>query len=198
MKRIFALSLFVSAFAFALPAWAAPARSVQPSVAAEKAASVPAAMIKETEASVAEEYILPYPGILPDHPLYILKKLRDRIMEKLIADPVRKMEFYTLQADKYIQMGVFLAAKNNESLVVPTMTSGEGFMQTAVDKATSLKQEGRDVPPYIVEKFTKALIKHNAVVSDLMSQTTEEKKTQFDGIQNQIRILQEEVAKLKS
>ena len=46
------------------------------------------------------EYVLPYPGILPTHPLYFLKIVRDRIIELLISDRVNKAEFYILQADK--------------------------------------------------------------------------------------------------
>ncbi len=54
------------------------------------------------------EYNLPYPGILPDHPLYFLKQLRDKILDFLITDPVKKAEFYILQADKRLSMGIAL------------------------------------------------------------------------------------------
>ncbi|HSW97310.1 MAG TPA: hypothetical protein VLF89_05800, partial [Candidatus Saccharimonadales bacterium] len=33
------------------------------------------------------QYDLPYPGLLPDNPLYSLKVLRDKIVEFFISDP---------------------------------------------------------------------------------------------------------------
>ncbi|MBI3576483.1 hypothetical protein HY086_00365, partial [Candidatus Gottesmanbacteria bacterium] len=59
------------------------------------------------------EYLLPYPGILPDNPLYFLKAARDKIIEFLIADPVRKAEFYILQSDKRLGMTSMLLEKGN-------------------------------------------------------------------------------------
>ncbi len=44
------------------------------------------------------EYALPYPGILPDNVLYNLKVFRDKVFEFLIIDPVKKADFYLLQA----------------------------------------------------------------------------------------------------
>ncbi len=46
------------------------------------------------------EYALPYPGLLPDSPLYILKAIRDRIIEVLISDTMKKANFELLAADK--------------------------------------------------------------------------------------------------
>lgn len=130
------------------------------------------------------EYSLPYPGILPDHPLFFLKRLRDQIMEKLIADPVRKIEFYVLQADKYMNMGVFLIAKNNEALAVETMISGAKRMGLAISAAVALKDGGKEVPTYLVEKLTNALAKYKEV------------SIGYPGVMNEITKLGEELAKL--
>ncbi len=54
------------------------------------------------------DYTLPYPGILPDNPLYPLKAFRDRMVSVLIADPVKKSLFNLLQADKRLQSAVYL------------------------------------------------------------------------------------------
>ena len=45
------------------------------------------------------DYALPYPGILIDHPLYFLKNIRDLIMERIITEPGKKVEFAILQSD---------------------------------------------------------------------------------------------------
>ena len=36
------------------------------------------------------DYELPYPGLLPDSPLYFLKISRDRLIEFMIGDPIKK------------------------------------------------------------------------------------------------------------
>src|SRR3989304_6415715 len=50
-------------------------------------------------------YQLPYPGILPDHPLYTLKAVRDRIQVFLTRDNLKKAEIYLLYSDKRLAMG---------------------------------------------------------------------------------------------
>lgn len=42
--------------------------------------------------SASVDYKLTWPGILPDQPLYKLKVLRDKIISKLIFDPIKKIE----------------------------------------------------------------------------------------------------------
>jgi hypothetical protein len=46
------------------------------------------------------EYYLPYPGLLPDNPLYYLKAIRENIQKFFISDPLRKAQFDLLQANK--------------------------------------------------------------------------------------------------
>ena len=60
------------------------------------------------------EYTLPYPGILPDSPLYFLKTARDKIVSFLISDPLKKAEFNLLAADKRLNSGIFLFNKGKE------------------------------------------------------------------------------------
>src|SRR5688572_7269837 len=50
-------------------------------------------------------YYLPYPGILPDHPLYFLKMMRDRVVEWSLFRPERKAEYFMFLADKRIGAG---------------------------------------------------------------------------------------------
>src|SRR3989344_3906165 len=59
-------------------------------------------------------YVLPYPGMLPDSPLYKIKVLRDKVTAYLISDPQKKAEFYLLQTDK--QMGMILPLINKKNI----------------------------------------------------------------------------------
>ncbi len=62
----------------------------------------------------ASDYALPYPGILPNHPLYPLKQLRDNTLELLTRDNLKKAELHLLSADKKLQMGKVLGEKYND------------------------------------------------------------------------------------
>ena len=54
-------------------------------------------------------YNLPYPGLLPDSPLYITKIARDRITDFLTRDNLKKAELYLLYSDKRASMSLVLA-----------------------------------------------------------------------------------------
>lgn len=86
------------------------------------------------------EYALPYPGILPDHPLYVFKKIRDAILEFLIVDPVRKAEFYILQADKRLAMALAYAQKDRSVSVPPLILESVGFHAKALDLLSGTKE----------------------------------------------------------
>lgn len=127
----------------------------------------PSLSFQEATPPAKIEYTLPYPGILSDHPLYFLKRLRDQIMERLIADPVRKVEFYMLQADKNINMGIFFAAKQKETLSAEALLQGQKNFEYAVRAASEIKSQGKEVPSYLLERFASAAVKYEEVFTEL-------------------------------
>jgi len=121
-------------------------------------------------------YALPYPGILPDHPLYFLKTLRDKIIESLIADPVRKAEFYILQSDKYMNTAIFLQQKGKISLSIKAIEQAGSFSTLASQTLTKIKDSGKDIQGGVFDRFTRSMAKHREVLSDYDTKTTEELK----------------------
>src|SRR5260221_7243175 len=69
------------------------------------------------------QYDLPYPGILPDNPLYTLKVIRDEVVSFFISDPLKKASFDILQADKRIGASLYLAEGD---------TKAKGFVFSAL------------------------------------------------------------------
>src|SRR5438309_421306 len=55
-----------------------------------------------TPSPVSISYQLPYPGMLPDNPLYFLKVIRDGVWSFLLSNPLKKADFDLLQADKRV------------------------------------------------------------------------------------------------
>jgi len=127
------------------------------------------------------EYTLPFPGMLPDHPLYFLKRFRDTILEKLISDPIRKAEFYVLQGDKRLQMGVSLFATGKAPLGESTVSKAEKYLELAATGLSSYKKSGGVVPTYVVERLEKSTAKHQEVITELMSKAGETEKKGLEG-----------------
>lgn len=123
------------------------------------------------------KYDLPYPGLLPDSPLYFLKTARDRIINFLIADPLKKAEFYLLQADKRLQTGVYLIKKNQgkEDLAESTISKGENYFEQAIREAEKAKKQGRDTIP-ILERLSLAAKKHKEVLKELETKSPQDVK----------------------
>jgi polynucleotide 5'-kinase involved in rRNA processing len=132
------------------------------------------------------EYTLPYPGILADNPLYIVKNLRDTIMELLIADPVKKIEFYILQSDKDVNAGIFLAAKAKGILALDAVVRADKTSGKAIALTDSLKTKGREIPAYVIERLQKSLAKHEEVVHDLTGSAAGAEKA---GYEHEIEII---------
>lgn len=122
-------------------------------------------------------YNLPFPGILPDHPLYPLKVLRDKILTVFTRDPVKKFHLYLLFADKHLTMGRMLWEKQNLSLSIKTLTTGETYLLTAAIQLSKLKQGGA-LPEGVVDKLELACDKHAQIIENLAATTDNEANKQ--------------------
>jgi len=101
------------------------------------------------------DYYLPYPGILPDHPLYWLKMVRDRIILITVVNPDAKAEKLLLYADKRLGAAWALIDGNKQTLGVSTLTKAEKYLEQAVTINTNTAFKDR---------LNKAIVKHEEVV----------------------------------
>ncbi len=148
-KLLFALCLF-----FALPFLTSEAiLALSPRVT-----DVPKPMVTPTPQPV--EYTLPYPGILPTHPLYMVKLLRDKIIEMLITDPLSKTEFYILQADKKLNMSISLADAKKTKEASEILGESLAAREQALSLLINHKKSGSTIPGHLAEKFFLSLEKH--------------------------------------
>ena len=118
------------------------------------------------------DYTLPYPGLLPDSPLYILKAARDRIVSILISGPVKKANFNLLQADKRLNEGVFLFNKGEKkySLGESTISKGENYFEQGISEIEKAKKQGIIVED-ISQRFHLASLKHKETIKSLIDKT---------------------------
>lgn len=132
-------------------------------------------------------YELPYPGILPDHPLYFLKVIRDRVIKFLINDPIKKAEFNMLTSDKRLYAGAFLVDKGKYQLAVSTISKSNNYFFEVIDQLNRAREEGKNTSD-LLKKMKLSALKHKETIEDLeeridkkyLRELTEEKKRAED------------------
>lgn len=187
MKKIFLLVFFLLIFS----------ASFSVSFATSNVANA-----KEQYMEIASEsaekinYELPYPGLLPDSPLYFLRVIRDKTVSFLISDPKKKSEFDLLQADKRLNAGILLFDKNKIELAISTISKAENYFEQAIEKAREADKGGADISE-IVNKLTDSSAKHMEVLSSLEKSSPKNFKSSFQSLVKRIAGLQKEVKLLR-
>ena len=112
------------------------------------------------------EYPLPSPGMLTDHPLYFLKLVRDKILEYLITDQVKKVEFDILQADKFLSMSeIQFRSPGKTGYVAKTLTRSAEYSEKALADIEKIKTSGKSYRTDLKEKLLKSIGKHIEVTT---------------------------------
>lgn len=137
------------------------------------------------------DYYLPYPGILPDHPLYWLKMVRDRVQLWLITDSLQRAEKLLLYADKRLGAGWALVEGNKPELGITTVTKAEKYLEQAVNLALNLSEGEKEVK--FKARLAKAVKKHEEVLSLIKEKTGEELKPIVEPVSQEASQLLEEV-----
>jgi hypothetical protein len=129
-------------------------------------------VLSQAPISVGESsviYELPYPGILPDHPLYFVKQLRDNLLEFLTRDNLKKAELYLLTSDKHLVMSTQLANKDKHELAINTLRKGERYFQKIVPILQASKKQGVRPSDDLMRQIQNSSIKHRDTIEEFMS-----------------------------
>lgn len=126
--------------------------------------------VATSSAAVKEDleikYYLPYPGILPDSPLYRVKMLRDKVQLMLIFDPIKKSQKELLFADKRINAALVLVDGGKMALGVTTATKAEKYLDESANEIISVQKQGKDVKSWLLTLKT-AAAKHKQILSEM-------------------------------
>lgn len=114
------------------------------------------------------DYQLPYPGLLPDNPLYPLKAIRDKLVSFFVSDPLRKANLDLLNADKRLNASLYLfnSVKQNEkkiNLAISTISKAENYFEQAISKTREAKRQGMDTAD-ILRRLSESSKKHKEVI----------------------------------
>lgn len=110
------------------------------------------------------DYQLPYPGLLPDNPLYFIKQIRDSFMLFMASDQLKKDEVHLQISDKNLSAAVELAKKGRHKLSVAKVEDAESGFEAIVERQAKEKKKNTD----FVEKLKRANLKHRETIENLM------------------------------
>src|SRR3990167_7791207 len=138
----------------------------------------------ELESTPSTEYILPYPGMLPDNPIYKLKTARDRLLIMFISSPANRADKYISLADRLFVEALKVAEKDKISLAVHTAFKAEHQMTLAVSSIVNI-----DSPEQFKEIKEKTLLasqKHRELLAGIADRV----KSDNDAANNVEKIVQ--------
>jgi hypothetical protein len=115
----------------------------------------------------ADNYTLPYPGIMPTNKLYFLKASRDKLLEVFTRDQSKKAELYLLFADKRLNMAIMLAADKKWELSTEMAAEAERYLMKANDALESAKGIGSSPENEFYFRLTASGQKHREVLISL-------------------------------
>jgi hypothetical protein len=116
----------------------------------------------------AVDYSFPYPGILPDHPLYFLKSLRDQILLFVTRNPLKKSNLFLLIADKKLMMGYVFFERGLPEPGAKITVEAEKELLTAGNVLSPLVKSG-EFPPGFLDRMELASQKHKEVIDNFLS-----------------------------
>jgi hypothetical protein len=129
--------------------------------------------VAEVKAENKVAYQLPYPGILPDHPLYFLKTLRDRLHLFFNRSLQKKAEIYLLYSDKRVASAQILLEKGKEKMALDTLAKGEKYFFEIPFLMEQAKKQGQSFPKELIEKIKTANEKHAEVIDDFLKKVSQ-------------------------
>lgn len=122
------------------------------------------------------KYDLAFPGMLPDHPLYKIKVLRDKITLLLTRDPMKKAQYHLLLADKRIHMAAILADKGEIELAKETALKGENEYTLLV---FLFKDEVKKPDKKLFDRLEKAALKHQEILRSIVNKVEDKDEKTF-------------------
>lgn len=129
-------------------------------------------------------YELPYPGILPDHPLYIVKIARDRLLDYTTRDPIKKAKLYLLLSDKRAAMALALVQKGKINPAISTLSKGEKYFLQIPALVKTSKQQGEKASDGLILQLKLSNKKHQEIIDNLLRELPQGELDSLQEIKN--------------
>lgn len=161
------------------------------SATSPRAAGEPTTLVA-TPAAQMVQYYLPYPGILPDNPLYKLKAARDIVSLWLTFNPTAKAQKELLYADKRIGAALALVEGGRSTLGASTASKAEKYLDQAGTWAIQDEKLGHDDKSFLTTLQT-AAAKHLEILNTLESRVSGDDSQALAKVVVDTQLLQEKL-----
>ncbi len=137
-------------------------------------------------------YELPYPGILPGSALYTVKLIRDKFTEVMPSSPLKKSNFYLLQADKRLAAFLILYKRGDKEVAFETLSKSQTYLDKSFEKMKEAKETDENVYEINSKIKTSSDKQKEEIDSLLKSSSGEDLNKLKDGLQK-VQIIQNKV-----
>jgi hypothetical protein len=136
------------------------------------------------------DYLLPYPGMLPDNPLYFLKVIRDNLTSFFISKPLSKANFDLLQSDKDVAASYLLITREQGkgTLALQTFSQSQNYFADALQQTRSAKKQGYSIAD-VSKKLQEAQQKHVQMLHSIGQQSHQENTQLYKNELHQTEVL---------
>jgi len=142
------------------------------------------------------DYVLPYPGILPDHPLYFLKAVRDKSLDFFTRDYIKKAQLYLLFSDKRANMAIELAKKGRWGLMISTVSKGEKYTLKIIQLLKTSKKQGASAESDFILRVKLSNDKHREIIETLLKDIPQGERKKLEEVLNLNKQIKEKLALL--
>ncbi len=119
-------------------------------------------------------YPLPYPGILSDHPLYPIKRLRDSILIFTTRDTLKKAELYHHLSDKHIAGAVQMEDMGKEQLAIKELERSQKLFSKVPPLLKISKTQGVGPTNDFIMRLYQSNAKHEELITEILKKSTQE------------------------
>jgi len=128
-----------------------------------------------SDSAKTSDYQLPYPGLLPDNPLYFLKIIRDNLTSVFISKPLDKASFDLLQSDKDVEASYLLIIREQGKgdLALKTYAQSQDYFEDAIKQTLNARKQGYSIQD-TSKKLQAANKKHVQMLQSIGGETRQE------------------------
>ncbi len=142
------------------------------------------------------EYYFPYPGrVLPDHPLWPVKALRDRAWLLITPKAQRRAELNLLLANKRLVSSRILFERDKPELAYSTLTKAEKYIETALNEEEIARSSGVDTKSFLLS-IAKASLKHREEIKEIMQIAPDDAKPLINKTEDSAKKIFQSVAEV--
>jgi len=137
---------------------------------------------EEVQTNNTVDYDLPFSGMLPDNPFYIIKKARDHMYIFFTRDHIKKSELLLKVSDKKVSMAEQLAEKEKWDLVVETLEDSQDDCDQMLFSMETSQKIGTSPSPELVVIAQTSNQKREEVMEQLLLDAPEKYQSPIEDI----------------